>query len=194
MVEEKLAGQVIAGGRICHARRAGCLVEIVDDVDLGLLSILVGKRNADVQSGNATVPGNQAPGDFLRAERDRLNSFYIGIAQGRGIVDERLDDQLVFEAFAVGVVGDRIDASDIGGAPEQLGHLFQGDQRFPRENGAVLRRYGKQRGVGERVGVLHFFERDEVRVVLAEVIAKVDVDIDDVLGTRDERQYDKQGE
>ena len=63
---------------------------------------------------------------------------------------------------------------------------------FPSENRAVARRYGHERGVGERVGVLQLFERDDVRVVVAKVIPNVDVHFDDASGTCGEGRHDKQ--
>ena len=73
------------------------IVAEVDNLYFGRLSILpiIGKRDTDNQPGHATVPGNEAPGNFLRIERDSLYSFYVTIAQRTGVVDKWLDNQLV---------------------------------------------------------------------------------------------------
>ena len=75
-----------------------------------------------------------------------------------------------------------------------FGQIFNGNERFPRENGAVLRRHGNKRGVGESVGVFQLFERDDVRVVFAEMIPNVDIHYNYVPGTGGEDHHDKQGE
>ena len=56
------------------------------------------------------------------------------------------------------------------------------------------RRYGNQRGVGERVGVFKLLERDDVRVVAAKMIPNVDVHFNYVSGARGEDQHDNHGE
>ena len=79
-------------------------------------------------------------------------------------------------------------------APKLLGQIFDGNERFPRENGALLRRYGNKRGIGESIGVFQLFERDNVWVVFAEMIPNVDIYYNYVPGTGGEDHYDKQGE
>ena len=62
------------------------------------------------------------------------------------------------------------------------------------KKGALPRRYGDKRGVGESVGVFQPFERDDVRVVFAEMIPNVDIHRYYVPGTRGEGQHDEQRE
>ena len=78
--------------------------------------------------------------------------------------------------------------------PEPLGQFLNGNERLPRENGAVFRRHGDERRVGEGVGVFQLFERDDVRIIVAEVIPDIDVDDNYVPGSRCESQYDNRGE
>ena len=192
-IEGEFASDVVLEGRILRPSLGSSAVEVVGNLYFTQLPIL-GKRNTDNQPGNATVPGNQAPGYLLGIERDSLDSFYVSVAQGTGVVDQRLDNELVLEAFAMRIVCNRVDAGDIGRSPQQIGQLFYGNERFLRENGAVLRRHGNQRGIGDRVGVFQLFERDKAGVVLAEMIPKIDVDLYYVHGARSEGQYDNQRE
>ena len=168
-------------------------VEEIGNLQLAELPIL-GKRDADDQPGDAPVPGHEAPRNFLGIKRDSADSFRIVVAQGTGVVDERLDDQLVLEAFAMGMVCNRVDAGDVGSLPKLLGHLFDGDERFPRENGAAPRRHGNKCGIGESVGVFQLLQRGNVRIVLAKMIPNVDIHFDQVPGTGGEDQRDEQGD
>ena len=192
-IEDELAGEMVVDARMLLPSGGGSAVEEVGHLQLAQLPIL-GKRDADDQPGNASVPGHEAPGNFPGSERDSPDSFYIVVAQGTGVVDERVDNQLVLEAFAMGVVRNRIDAGDVGCPPQLLGQVLDGNERFPSENRAAARRYGHERGVGERVGVFQLFERHDVRVVVAKVIPNVDVHFDDASGTCGEGRHDKQGE
>ena len=173
--------------------RARCRrgVEIVGHLRLALLPV-VGKRNADDESGNPAVPGNQAPGNFVGFERDFLYPAYVFFAQGAGIVDKPLDNQFVFTAFAVRIVDDRIDAGDVGRPPQPFGQFFYGNEGFPRENTAVPRRYGNQRGVRYRIGVFQPIERNNVWIVITEMIPDVDVDNFDELAACREYRHDDQ--
>ena len=193
-VEGDFAGDVVVDGRVLLPRLRGGAIEKVGNLQPAQLPRfrLLGKRDADHQPGDAAVPGNEASGHLLGGERDLPDPLQVPVAQGSGIVDQRLDDEFVLEAFAVRIVGDRIDAGDIGRTPEPVGQLLDGDQGFPREYGAVLRRHRDKRGVGEGVGVFQAVERDNVRVVLAEVIADVDIHFDDAPGARGEDRHDKQ--
>ena len=92
---------MVVDGRILRPSRGCSAVEEVDNLYFSQLSIVVGKRNTDNQSGNATVPGNEAPRYFLGIERDALDSFYIVVAQRTGVVYKWLDNQLVLETFAI---------------------------------------------------------------------------------------------
>ena len=150
---------------------------------------ILGERDTDHQPGDPTIPGHEAPGDLLGAERDSPDSFQVVVVEGYGIVDKRLDDQLVLAAFAVRVVRDGIDPGDVWRLPQRLGQLFNRDEPFPREDRAVLRRHGDQRRIGESVGVFELFKRDDVRVGRAEVIPDVDVDFDEVPQTRGEGEH-----
>ena len=96
-IEGELASNTVVDGRILCPSLGGSVVEEVDNLYFGRLSILpiIGKCDTDNQPGHATVPGNEAPGNFLRIERDSLYSFYVTIAQGTGVVDKWLDNQLV---------------------------------------------------------------------------------------------------
>ena len=102
-IEDELAGQVVTDARMLLPSHVGGAVEEVGNLQLSQLPIL-GKRDADDQAGNASVPGDEAPGNFLGSERDSPDSLYGFVAQGAGVVDERIDNQLVLEAFAMGVV------------------------------------------------------------------------------------------
>ena len=117
-------------------------------------------------------------------------------ARGRelqaGIVDKPLDNQFVFTAFAVRIVDDRIDAGDVGRPPKPFSQFFYGNERFPRENTAVPRRYGNQRGVRYRIGVFQPIERNNVWIVTTEMIPDVDVDNFDELAACREYRHDDQ--
>ena len=183
---------MVVEGRAFLPPLGGGGVEEVGHLLFAELPIL-GERDADHQPGHPAVPGHEAPGDLLGAERDSLDPFEVVVAQGARVVHKRLDDQLVLAAFAVRVVRDGIDAGHPGRLPELLGQLFEGDERFAREYGALLRRHGDERSIGEGVGVFEPFEGDDVRVVRAEVIPDVDVDLDEVPQTRGEGEHDQQG-
>ena len=192
-VEDELAGKVVLEGRAFLPRLGGGAGEEVGNLLLPELSIL-GEGDTDHQPGDPAVPGHEAPGDLLGAERGSLDPFEVVVAQRSRIGDKRLDDQLVLAAFAMRVVRDGIDAGHVRRLPELLGQLFEGAERFAREDGALLRRHGDERRIGERVGVFEPFEGDDVRVVRAEVIPDVDVDLDEVPQARGEGEHDQQGE
>ena len=82
---------------------------------------------------------------------------------------------------------------DIGRSPEPVGQLLDRDERFPRENGDVLRRDRDERGVREGVGVFQPFQRDDARVVFGEVIPDIHVDFDDAPGAGGKRQQEDDG-
>ena len=81
----------------------GSFVQVVGNLPLGRFPLLR-KRNTHNQAGNPSVAGNESPGNFLGAERDIHDSFYIGIAQGSGVLDKRFDNQFVFKPLAVRIV------------------------------------------------------------------------------------------
>ena len=195
-IQGELAGNVVVDGRILRPRLGCGAVEGVDDLHLGRLSDVpaLGKRDADHQPGHAAIPGNEAPVNLFRRVRDRLDACDIVVAERGGVVDERLDDQLVLESLAVRIVRDGIDAGDVGRQPELFGQLLDGNERFLREDGAALRRHRNKRGVGDRVGLFQVVERDNARIILLEVITNIDVDRYQVLGARSEGQHDKQRE
>ena len=58
----------------------------------------------------------------------------------------------------------------------------------------LWRRDGNKHSIGNSVGVFQLIERDNVWVILFEMIPNVDIDRYQVLGTRGEGQYDKQRE
>ena len=129
-IENKLAGEMVVDVRMLLPSRGGSGVEEVGHLLFAQFTIL-GKGDADDQPGNASVAGDEAPGNLLGAERDPPDSFYIVVAQGIGSVDERVDNKLVLEAFAMGIVRNRIDAGDIGRSPQLLGQILDGNECFP---------------------------------------------------------------
>ena len=151
---------------------------------LAILLTIFGNGKTQNQPGHATVPGSKAPGYFLGVERNRLDSFYVIVAKRTGIVDERLDYQVVFEGLAMRIVSKRIHAGDVGRSPKLLGKFFDGYEGFPREDCAALWCDRNQRSVGNRVGFFQLFEGDQAWVVLVKMISKINVDVDDVLGAR----------
>ena len=94
---------MVVNRRILLPSRGGSAVEEVGNLQFTQFPTL-GKGDTDNQPGNAPVPRNEAPGNFLGTERDLPESFYITVAQGTGVVDERVDNQLVLEAFAMRIV------------------------------------------------------------------------------------------
>ena len=102
-IDDEMAGQLVLDGRMLLPSRGGGAVKGVRHLQLAQLPIL-GKRDADDQPGNTAVARNEAPGNFLGAERDSPDSLNVVVAQGAGVVDERIDDQLDLEAFAMRMV------------------------------------------------------------------------------------------
>ena len=82
-IEGELASNVVVDGRILCPRLGCGVVEVVDNLYPGQLSVIaiVGKRNTDNQPGYAAIPRNEAPGNFLGVERDFPNSSYVIVAQ-----------------------------------------------------------------------------------------------------------------
>ena len=80
-VEDEFAGEVVVDGRMFLAGFRGRGVEEIGHFRLCRLPVLVGKRNADHQAGDTAVPGNEASGDFLGAERDLPDSREVPVAQ-----------------------------------------------------------------------------------------------------------------
>ena len=192
-VEDEFAGNMVFDCRVFLPRCRGGRVEEVGNLQLGPLPVLVGKRDADNQPGDAAVAGNEATGDLLGPERDFPDPFQVRVGQRTGVVDQRIDDQLVLASLAMGIVGDGIDARDVGRSPEPIGQLLDRGERFPRENGPVPRRDRDKRGIGESIGVFQPFQRDDMRVVLGEMIPDVDVDFDDAPGAGGKRQHEDHG-
>ena len=92
------------------------------------------------------------------------------------------------------VVGYRIDAGDIGRLPEPVGQLFDGNERLARENRALLRRSHHKRGVGKGIGFLQPVQRDDMRVVMAEMVPDIDIDFNDAGRARSQGQHDQQAD
>ena len=59
----------------------------------------------DHQTRDLAVAGDKPSRDFSGVQRDISDSFQIGVGQRAGILDERLNDQLVAVRPAVRIVG-----------------------------------------------------------------------------------------
>ena len=110
-------------------------VEIVGDLDHCRIRVL-GQREIDHQPGHASVTGDQTPGQVARVQRDLLDSSEVGIAERLRVIDERFDDQVVFDRLAVGVVGEGVDPGGRRCLPRGIGQVLDGAQRLAGEHGA----------------------------------------------------------
>ena len=70
--------------------------------------------------------GDQAPGNVDRVQRDILDPCYVGVAERRRVIDQRLDDQVVAARLAMAIVGEGIDPAGMGRAPCGFGELLDG--------------------------------------------------------------------
>ena len=122
----------------------------------------------DRQAADAAVGGDQAPGDLGSSQGNGPDAGQVGIAQRLCVVDQRLDHQIVFHRFAVGIVGEGIDPCGIGGAPGGLGQFLDRPQRLDREDGTHPGRNGDQCPVGCGVRVLQGIECRELGIVFVE--------------------------
>ena len=137
--------------------------------------------------------GDQPPGQVDRVQRDPLDSREVGIAEGRRVIDERLDDQVVLDRLAVGIVGEGVDPSGPGRTPRGFGQLLDRAERPAGVHRALFGSNGNQRRIGRGVGVLQRFECGELRVVFGEHAAVVVRDADEAGASRHD-QHEQRGE
>ena len=150
---------------------------MVGDLDHRRVGVLR-QREIDRQSPYAPVAGNQSAGDLDRVQGDLLDSPEIGIAQAGGVVDQRFDGEVVFERFAVVVVGEGVDARGVRHLPCGFGQFLNGAERLAGEHGAVAGRDGDEHRLGFGEGRLEGFECGELRIAFIEQDAVVVRDAD----------------
>ena len=175
--------------------RAGLVQEAVQIVrNLDYRSVRVFRQDeVDGQPTHAPIVGDQASGELGRVERNVLDSPELRIAERVRVFDQRLDDQIILQPLAMGVVGERVDSSGPGRAPRGRGQLLDCTERFTGEHRAFPGRNGDQRSIGRGVGRLQRVECKELRVVLVEQAAVV-VRNPDERDTRRHHQHDQRRE
>ena len=143
-IHDHVAGQVVGSVGMARAGLVQEGVEIVGDLDHCRVRVL-GQREIDHQSGYATVMGDKTPGHVGRVQRNLLDSSEVGVAERLRIVDQRLDDQIVFDGLVMGVVGERVDPGGQRRKPCGIGQILDGAERLAGEHRACARRDGDQR-------------------------------------------------
>ena len=187
-----VAGDMEFDLRALGARPGQHVVEVrVEFHDRSVMG-LPGRYEIDGQAGHPAVFGQHAADKLNGVVRDFLDPVQVGVAQGRGVLHQWADDQVIAQCLAVAVVGQRVNAARIGRLPGLFGQPLDGPERLASEYGALPGRHGYQRRIRRRVGVLKGVVGDELRVVLAEQDPMV-------VGNRDEppagrhRQHDQGG-
>ena len=178
--------------RALGARPGHHLVEVrVEFHDRGVMG-LAGRYEIDGQAGHPAVFGQHAADELNGIVRDFLDPVQVGVAQGRGVLHQRADDQIIAQGLAVAVVGQRVNAARIGRLPGLFGQPLYHAEGLAGKYGALPGRHGDERRIRRRVGVLKGVVGDELRVVLAEQNPMV-------VGNRNEppagrhRQHDQRG-
>ena len=103
-IHDNVAGEVIGDVRMARAGLVQECVKIIGYLNHRGIRVF-GQDEIDRHPGHASVMGDQAPGDSDRVQCDLFDSLQVGVTQRLRVIDERFDNQVVAERFAMGIIG-----------------------------------------------------------------------------------------